>query len=160
MQDWTLLLKDWTGFIQSVLLVGLGWLLGGLRPWLQKAKSRKASWLAMKTEVSIRKRKAEQFKEEQVLGPLYRLPIINFWDSLMNLIASGFDNVDEIDRLSDFFLNAKGFNRGLDNIDSYIRAGFKEDADEINRENTRNRVYANEIIRLHPHVIEILNKHL
>lgn len=160
MQDWTLLLKDWTGFIQSVLLVGLGWLLGGLRPWLQKAKSRKASWLAMKTEVSIWKRKAEQFKEEQVLGPLYRLPIINFWDSLMNLIASGFDNVDEIDRLSDFFLNAKGFNRGLDNIDSYIRAGFKEDADEINRENTRNRVYANEIIRLHPHVIEILKKHL
>ena len=160
MQDWTLLVQGWTGFIQSVLLVGFGWLLGGLRPWLQKTKSRKANWLAMKTEVSIWKRKAEQFKEEQVLGPLYRLPIINFWDSLMNVIASGFDNADEIDRLSDFFLNAKGFNRGLDNIDSYIRAGFKEDADEINRENTRNRVYANEIIRLHPHVIEIINKYL
>ena len=30
---------------------------------------------------------------------------------------------DQIDRLSDFFLNANGFNRGLDNIDSYIKAG-------------------------------------
>ena len=160
MQNWTLFLRDWTPFIQSVLLVGLGWLLGGLLPWLRKAKSRKANWLAMKTEVSIWKRKAEQFKEEQVLGPLYRLPIINFWNSLMNLITSGFNKSDEIDRLSDFFINAKGFNRGLDNIDSFIRAGFKEDADEIVRENTRNRVYANEIIRLHPHVIEILAKHL
>jgi hypothetical protein len=160
MQDWTLVLQDWTPFTQSVLLVGLGWLLGGLRPWLQKAKSKKANWLAMKTEVSIWKRKAEQFKEEQVLGPLYRLPIINFWNSLMDLIRSGFDKTDEIDRLSDFFINAKGFNRGLDNIDSFIRAGFKEDADEIIRENTRNRVYANEIMRLHPNVIEILNKYL
>ena len=160
MQDWTHLLQDWTGFTQIVLLVGLGWLLGGLRPWLQKAKRRKANGLAMKTEVSIWKRKAEQFKEEQVLGPLYRLPIINFWNSLMDLIAGGFDKADEIDRLSDFFINAKGFNRGLDNIDSFIRAGFREDADEIKRENTRNRVYANEIIRLHPHVAEILNKHL
>ena len=153
-------MQDWTPFIQSVLLVGLGWLLSGLRPWLQKAKGRKANWLAMKTEVSIWKRKAEQFKEEQVLGPIYRLPIINFWNSLMNLIANGFDEADEIDRLSDFFINAKGFNRGLDNIDSLIRIGFKEDTDEINRENTRNRVYANEIIRLHPKVIEILNKYL
>jgi hypothetical protein len=102
--------------------------------------------------------KADQFKEEQILGPLYRLPIINFWNSLMNLVGSGFDKADQIDRLSDFFLNANGFNRGLDNIDSYIKAGFKEDADEINRENTRNRVYANEIIRLYPNVIEILDK--
>ena len=78
----------------------------------------------------------------------------------MDLIRSGFDKTDEIDRLSDFFINAKGFNRGLDNIDSFIRAGFKEDADEIIRENTRNRVYANEIMRLHPNVIEILNKYL
>jgi hypothetical protein len=125
-------MQDWTPFVQSVLLVGLGWLLSGLRPWLQKAKARKANWLAMKTEVSIWKRKADQFKEEQILGPLYH--------SLMNLIGSGFDKTDQIDRLSDFFLNANGFNRGLDNIDSYIKAGFKEDADEINRENTRNRV--------------------
>lgn len=151
-------MQDWTPFVQSVLLVCLGWLLSGLRPWLQKAKTRKANWLAMKIEVSIWKRKADQFKEEQILGPLYRLPIINFWNSLMNLIGSGFDKADQIDRLSDFFLNANGFNRGLDNIDSYIKAGFKEDADEINRENTRNRVYANEIIRLYPNVIEILNK--
>ena len=78
----------------------------------------------------------------------------------MDLIASGFDEADEIDRLSDFFINAKGLNRGLDNIDSLIRYGFKEDTDEINRENTRNRVYANEIIRLHPEVIKILNKRL
>jgi hypothetical protein len=78
----------------------------------------------------------------------------------MDLIASGFDQADEIDRLSDFFINSKGLNRGLDNIDTLIRVGFKEDTDEINRENTRNRVYANEIIRLHPKVIEILNKHL
>ncbi len=160
MEDWTLFLRDWTPFTQSVLLVGLGWLLGGLRPWLGKAKTKKANWLTMKTEVSLWKRKAEQFREEQVLGPLYRLPIINFWNSLMNLIMSGFDKADEIDRLSDFFINAKGFNRGLDNIDSFIRAGFKEDADQIIRENTRNRVYANEIIRLHPHVIKILDKHL
>ena len=160
MQDWTLFIQDWATFIQSLSLVGLGWLLGGLRPWLQKAKKRKANWLAMKTEVSIWKRKAEQFKEDQVLGPLYRLPIINFWNSLMDLIASGFDKADEIDRLSDFFINAKGLNRGLDNIDSLIRLGFKEDTDEINRENTRNRVYANEIIRLHPRVIKILDKHL
>ena len=160
MQDWTLLIQDWATFIQSLSLVGLGWLLGGLRPWLQKAKQRKANWLAMKTEVSIWKRKAEQFKEDRVLGPLYRLPIINFWDSLMDVIASGFDEADEIDRLSDFFINAKGLNRGLDNIDYLIRLGFKEDTDEINRENTRNRVYANEIIRLHPEVIKILNNHL
>jgi hypothetical protein len=160
MQDWTVFAKDWTPFIQSVLLVGLGWLLGGLRPWLQKGRGRKANWLAMKAEVSIWKRKAEQFKEDQILGPLYRLPIINFWNALMNLIMGGFDKADEIDRLSDFFINAKGFNRGLDNIDSFLRAGFKEDADEIIRENTRNRVYASEIIRLHPNVSEIFNKHL
>ena len=153
-------MQDWTVFVQGVLLVGLGWLLGGLRPWLGKAKARKANWLAMKTEVSIWKRKADQFKEEQILGPLYRLPIINFWSSLMNLIAAGFDDADQIDRLSDFFLNANGFNRGLDNIDSYIRSGFKEDADEIIRENTRNRVYANELVRLYPNVIEILEKQL
>ena len=160
MQDHTFLIQDWTPFIQMVLLVGLGWLLGGLRPWLQKTKTRKANWLAMKTEVSIWKRKAEQFKEEQIIGPLYRLPIINFWNSLMNLIASGFDKADEIDRLSDFFINAKGLNQGLDNIDSFIRAGFKEDTDEITRENTRNRVSANEIIRLYPNAVEVLNKNL
>ena len=110
--------------------------------------------------MSIWKRKADQFKDEQILGPLYRLPIINFWNSLMNLIAAGFDEAEQIDRLSDFFLNANGFNRGLDNIDSYIRSGFKEDAEEITRENTRNRVYANEIIRLYPNVIEILDQKL
>ena len=153
-------MQDWTFFVQGVLLVGLGWLLGGLRPWLGKAKARKANWLAMKTEVAIWKRKADQFKDEQILGPLYRLPIINFWNSLMNLIAAGFDDADQIDRLSDYFLNANGFNRGLDNIDSYIRSGFKEDADEIIRENTRNRVYANELARLYPNVIEILEKKL
>ena len=153
-------MQDWTPFVQSVLLVGLGWLLAGLRPWLGKAKARKANWLTMKTEVSIWKRKADQFKDEQILGPLYRLPIINFWDSLMNLIAAGFDEAEQIDRLSDFFLNANGFNRGLDNIDSYIRSGFKEDAEEITRENTRNRVYANEIIRLYPNVIELLDQKL
>ena len=71
-------MQDWTPFVQSVLLVGLGWLLSGLRPWLQKAKARKANWLAMKTEVSIWKRKADQFKEEQILGPLYRLPLSIF----------------------------------------------------------------------------------
>ena len=153
-------MQDWTPFVQSVLFVGLGWLLSGIRPWLQKAKARKANWLAMKTEVSIWKRKADQFKDEQILGPLYRLPIINYWNSLMNLIASGFAETEKIDRLSDFFLNANGFNRGLDNIDSYIRAGFTETSDEIVRENTRNRVYANEIIRLYPNVIEILDKQL
>lgn len=153
-------MQDWTPFVQSVLFVGLGWLLSGIWPWQQKAKARKAHWLAMKTEVSIWKRKADQFKDEQILGPLYRLPIINYWNSLMNLIASGFTETEKIDRLSDFFLNANGFNRGLDNIDSYIRVGFTEDSDEIVRENTRNRVYANEIIRLYPNVIEILDKQL
>ena len=54
-------MQDWTPFLQSVLLVGLGWLLGGLQPWFGKAKARKADWLAMKTEVSIWKRKADQF---------------------------------------------------------------------------------------------------
>ena len=38
-----------------------------------------------------------------------------------------FDEAEQIDRLSDFFLNANGFNRGLDNIDSYIRSGFNKD---------------------------------
>lgn len=153
-------MQDWTPIIQSMVLVGFGWLLGELRPWLQKARRRKANWHAMKAEVSIWKRKAEQFKEDKVLGPLYRLPVINFWDSLMHLLVSGFDEAEEVDQLSELFIKAEGFNRGLDNVDAFIRAGFKEDTLEINRENERNRVYADEIIRLHPKAVAVLNKHL
>jgi hypothetical protein len=146
--------------ITAIVSVVIGFLLGLIPPWLTRKKRAKAHLGAIKAESSICEKQAQQFLENGVASPLYRLPKLTFQASLLTLLADGSLAEDEVDVLTKFHINVEALNRGLDNVDMIRRGGLDPERKvQIGKETARNAQYVKELITLYPEVSRVIDAH-
>ncbi len=146
------------GAITAIVSVVIGFLLGLIPPWLMKNKRAKAHLGAIKAESSICQKQAQQFLENGVASPLYRLPKLTFQASLLTLLADGSLAENEVDVLTKFHINVEALNRGLDSVDAIRRVGLDPERKiQFDKETARNTQYAKELITLYPEVSRVID---
>jgi hypothetical protein len=129
--------------MKEVLLILFGFLLGTMPPWLTRKHRLKTHWCALRADIDQCKEKAETLLRDQVMSPLYRLPLIAFKVSFPVLLADGAVNENEVRTIGRFFSWVEEINRGLDYAGEVVKA---EDPQLLQQEFKRNCLKAKALI--------------
>jgi hypothetical protein len=112
--------------IEALVGVVVGFLLAVAYEWNRRRRLRKAHWGMLGVEVSLCKKRAEDYIKRTVSAPLYRLPTVAFKVSLPVLVAEADLSEEELWSLEEFFDWCEDINRGLDNADEARKANESE----------------------------------
>ena len=121
--------------MKELLLILFGFFLGMIPPWFARKRRLKAHWCALRADIAQCKEKAETLLRDNVMSPLYRLPLISYQVSFPVLLADGAVTENEIIIIGRFFSLAEEINRGLDNAAEMVLSG---DQQKIQQEFNRN----------------------
>lgn len=92
------------------------------------------------------KEKAETLLKDNVMSPLYRLPVIAYQVSYPVVLADGAVAEEEVLTLGRFFEQVQDINRGLDNA---AQAKMNNDSHNIKTEYDRNLLKAERLVAEH-----------
>lgn len=101
--------------MEQLLLVLLGFSLGLVPGWWSRKQRLKVHWGALRAEVALCREKAETYLADNVMAPLYRLPMKAFETSYPVLLADAALAESEVKELSRLYGQIEDLNRGLDN---------------------------------------------
>lgn len=118
----------------------VGFLLNELRSFLLRRRKHSAYWTALYTEIEYARGRAQMYLDDNIMAPLYRLPTSAFETCYPELLADGVLTEANTTALMAFFSEVETFNRGLD------RVGATDDEKAIEREYSRNRLKAQQLI--------------
>jgi hypothetical protein len=130
--------------MKEFLLVLLGFFLGLVPPWLQRKRRLKTHWCALRAEIEQCREKAETLLKDNVMSPLYRLPVMTYQTSFPVLLAGGAVQENEVSVIGRFFSQAQDINRGLDNAAEMFKVGNDE---KLKQEFDRNCLKAKGLIK-------------
>ena len=123
-----------------------GLLVGLLPPWFNRKRRLRTHWCALRAEMMLCKEKAETLLEDNVMSPLYRLPVIAYQVSYPVVLADGAVAEEEVLTLGRFFEQVQDINRGLDNA---AQAKMNNDSHNIKTEYDRNLLKAERLVAEH-----------
>ena len=123
-----------------------GFLLGLVPPWLSRKQRLKTHWCALRAEMTLCKEKAETLLSDNVMSPLYRLPVIAYQVSFPVLLSDGAIAEEEVLTLGKFFEQVQDINRGLDNA---AQAKMSNDSHNLKTEYDRNILKAGSLVKEH-----------
>ena len=123
-----------------------GFLLALLPPWFNRKRRLKTHWCALRAEMILCKEKAETLLKDNVMSPLYRLPVIAYQVSYPVVLADGAVAEEEVLTLGRFFEQVQDINRGLDNA---AEAKMNNDSHNLKTEYDRNLLKAETLVVEH-----------
>lgn len=129
--------------MKELFLVLLGFLLGQVPPWHARKRRMKTHWSALRAEIDQCQEKAETLLRDNIMSPLYRLPVMTYQASFPVLLVDGAVEQSEVLAIGRFFGLAQEINRGLDSADQISKAG---DSQRLMQEFNRNCLKARELI--------------
>ena len=100
--------------LSSVLL---GFILGFVVEWGRGKRRLKVHWAALRSEINLCKKRAQDYVGGRVKAPLYRLPTVAFQISLPILMVDGDLSAKGFEALVEYYSWCLDINRGLDNAD-------------------------------------------
>jgi hypothetical protein len=120
-----------------------GFLLGLLPSWFSRKRRLKTHWCALRAEMILCKEKADMLLSNNVMSPLYRLPITAYQVSYPVLLADEAMAETEVLTLGRFFEQVQEINRGLDNAE---QAKMSNDIKNLETEYGRNLLKAKSLV--------------
>lgn len=120
-----------------------GFLLALLPSWFSRKRRLKTHWCALRAEMMLCKEKAEMLLNDNVMSPLYRLPVIAYQVSYPVLLADGAVAEAEVLTLGRFFEQVQDINRGIDNA---AQAKMSNDSQNLRTEYDRNLLKAERLV--------------
>lgn len=127
----------------EVMLIVLGVFLGLVPPWYLRRRRLKTHWAALRADLNLCQESVGNLMKDQVMAPLYRLPLKSYDTSFPVLLADGAIAEDEVLTLSRCFGLIEDINRGLDNAAAANMAG--QDS-KLEAEYKRNLMKATQLI--------------
>ncbi len=134
---------------KEIIAVVIGAILGfalseGKDAWFRR-KRRKSHFGALRAEIELCREMAETYLRDNIVAPLYRLPINAYENSMPALLADGVLNETEVRALTEFFAQVQTLNRGLDQAQSMREEGEQQ---MLQEEFGRNRLKAERLVPL------------
>lgn len=126
-------------FVEALLGVIIGFVLGLLPPWLTSKRRAKTHFAALNSEVEMCRSFACHYLTDGVEAPLYRLPLDAYAASLPALLSDAALSKDEVTAITQFYGLVTELNRGLDNADHFHKT---ENSKLRQSEGKRNRLKA------------------
>jgi len=117
----------------------------------------KSHWQALKEEAEICKIKADEFINDSITAPLYRLPTMLYQTSFPFILANDKLSKEETSSVILYFTQVDHFNRGLDIAEKkHLKRELTRNASEalfgrtkVQEINNRNKLYATELSKTH-----------
>ena len=100
---------------KEVLLIVIGFVLGFVPSWLDRKRRLRAHLQGIRAEMQLVRERANMLLTDNVMAPLYRLPVSAYQTSFPILLAEGVLSEQEALFLGDYFCQVQDINRGLDN---------------------------------------------
>jgi len=129
--------------MKELFLILVGFLLGMIPPWFMRKRRLRTHWCAFRAEMEQCNEKAKKLLNDNIMSPLYRLPLIAYQVSFPVLLADGAVEEKEVLSIGRFFNLAEELNRGLDNAADMLKAGNDE---KLQQEFNRNCLKAKALI--------------
>lgn len=107
---------------KEVLLILVGFVLGFIPPWLDRKRRLRAHLQAIRAEMQLAQERAAMLLKDNVLAPLYRLPVSAYQTSFPILLAEGVLSEEGSHALGNYFCQVQDINRGLDNATAMAHA--------------------------------------
>ena len=100
---------------KDVLLILAGFVLAFVPPWLDRKRRLRTHLQAIRAEMQLAQERASMLLKDEVLAPLYRLPVSAYQTSFPTLLAEGILSEEGSHALGNYFCQVQDINRGLDN---------------------------------------------
>ena len=100
--------------MEKVALILFGFVLAFVPKWLDRKRKIKSHWNAISAEITRIKSMAEMLIQDEILSPLFRLPIKSYEISFSMLLSEGAVKKGEVHVLEEFYDLVQEINRGLD----------------------------------------------
>ncbi|MGI0014419.1 MAG: hypothetical protein ACREBU_13395 [Nitrososphaera sp.] len=125
--------------VDTIIGVVVGFLLSEIKDWCARKKRHTALWHALNAEIDFCKERASTYLQDNVMAPLYRLPVLSYINCMPVLLSDGALTENEVRPLVEFYTEVETLNRGLDNA-----AAMRADGDNemLREEYDRNRLKA------------------
>ena len=107
---------------KEVFLIIFGFLLGFVPSWLDRKRRLKTHLQAIRAEMHLARDRANMLLNDNIMAPLYRLPVSAYQTSFPVLLAEGVLSEDGALTLGDYFCQVQDINRGLDNATATAHA--------------------------------------
>jgi len=119
---------------KEALLIVIGFVLGFLPSWLDRKRRLRTHLQAIRAEMHLARERAVMLLKDNVMAPLYRLPVSAYQTSFPSLLAEGALSESASLSLGNYFCQVQDINRGLDNATAMAHSN---DNDGIHREYRR-----------------------
>lgn len=150
--------------MQEMLLVILGFLLGLIPGWKARRDRLKVHWGALRAEIELCREHATTYLKDDVMAPLYRLPMKAYEASLSVLLSDAAVKEDEVQTLLKFYGQVEDLNRGLDNA---TQLAMENNTGPLKTEYKRNCMKAEQLIppqsggsNLYTNAVSCVGRHL
>ena len=128
-------------FLIAVFLIWVGFALRGWAEFRREDRSIRSHIDALGMEVRRCGQLAAKYLHDDITAPLYRLPNDAYRIALPSLLGMGMPIGDQVDTLQHFYLQVEQVNRGLDNVDDFLRGKTPEiDGQGITLEDEKKRL--------------------
>lgn len=107
---------------KEVALIAIGFVLAFFPPWLDRKRRLKTHLHAIRAEMQLTRERVENLLKDNVMAPLYRLPVSGYGTSFPVLLAEGVISETDAHFLGNYYCQAQDINRGLDNATSMLQA--------------------------------------
>ena len=107
---------------KEVLLIVIGFVLGFVPSWLDRKRRLRAHLQAIRAEMQLARERANMLLNDNIMAPLYRLPVSGYQTSFPILLAEGVLSEEGALSLGDYFCQVQNINRGLDNATAMAHA--------------------------------------
>ncbi|MFZ2542430.1 MAG: hypothetical protein WAW75_11755 [Gallionella sp.] len=107
---------------KEVLLIVIGFVLGFVPSWLDRKRRLKAHLQAIRAEMQLARARGNMLLNDNIMAPLYRLPVSAYETSFPVLLAEGVLSEEGALSLGDYFCQVQDINRGLDNATAMAHA--------------------------------------
>ena len=114
------------GLLASAFFVWFGFALHGWADSRREDRAFKSHFDALGMEIRRCGQLAATYLDDNVESPLYRLPCDAYRLALPVLFGVGLVTGDQADTFQKFYLQAEQVNRGLDNVDDFLRGNTPE----------------------------------
>ncbi len=129
--------------MKELFLVLLGFLLGTIPAWFMRKRRLRTHWCALRADMEQCNEKAKKLLNDNIMSPLYRLPLIAYHTSFPVLLADGAVKENEVLSIGRFYNLAEELNRGLDNTAEMSKLGNDQ---KLKQEFDRNCLKAKALI--------------